>query len=47
MNFGAHSWMASAALKDEDSGLVVAEQVEELVHELWGPQLDGQCSIER
>ena len=28
------------------SGLVVGEQAEELVHELWGTQLDGQCVIE-
>ena len=35
-----------ASLKDCDSCLDVAEQVEELVHELWGPQLDGQCGVE-
>ena len=38
--------LAPADLKDGDSCLVVTEQVEELVHELWGPQLDDQCSIE-
>ena len=38
--------LALAGLKDGDSGLVVAEQVEQLVHELWSPQLDGQCGIE-
>ena len=35
-----------AGLKVGDSSLVVAEQVEELVHELCGPQFDGQCSVE-
>ena len=39
--------LALAGLKDDDSRLVVAEQVEELVHELWGPELDGQCGVER
>ena len=38
--------LAPASLKDGDSGLVVAEQVEKLVHKLWGPQLDGQCGDE-
>ena len=38
--------LALASLKDGDSGLVVAEQVEELVHELWGPQFDDQCCVE-
>ena len=38
--------LALAGLKDGDSGLVVAEQVEQLVHKLWGPQLDGQCGVE-
>ena len=33
--------LALAHLKDGDGGLVVAEQVEELVCELWGPQLNG------
>ena len=33
-------------VQDGDSGLVVAEQLEELVCELWGPQLDGQSGIE-
>ena len=35
-----------ASLKDGDSGLVVAEQVEELVCELWCPQFDGQHCVE-
>ena len=38
--------LAPASLKDGDNSLVVAEQVEDLVRKLWGPQLDGQCSIE-
>ena len=38
--------LAPASLKYGDSGLVVAEQVEELVCKLWGPQLDGQCGVE-
>ena len=38
--------LAPAGLKDGDSSLVVAEQVEELVCELWGPQLDRQCGVE-
>ena len=33
--------LAVARLKDGDNGLVVAEQVKELVRELWGSQLDG------
>ena len=37
--------LAPTSLKDGDSGLVVTEQVEELVCQLWGPQLDGQCGI--
>ena len=36
----------SASLKDGDSGLVVAEQVNELVRALGSPQLDGQCDVE-
>ena len=40
--------LAPAGLKDGDGGLVVTEQdlVEQLVRELWGLQLDGQCGIE-
>ena len=38
--------LAPASLKDGDRGLVVAEQVDELVCEVWGPQLDGQHGIE-
>ena len=38
--------LAPAGLKDGDSSLVVAEEVNELVGELRSPQLDGQCSIE-
>ena len=38
--------LAPAGLKDGDSSLVVADQVEELVRKLWGPQLDGQCGVE-
>ena len=37
--------LAPAGLKDADRSLVVAEQVDELVHEL-SPQLYSQCSIE-
>ena len=37
---------APASLKDDDSGLVIAEQVEELVCELGSPQFDGQSGIE-
>ena len=29
-----------------DSGLVVADQVYDLVRELRSPQLDGHCSVE-
>ena len=36
--------LAPVGLKD--SGMVVTDQVEELVHELWGPPLDGQCDFE-
>ena len=39
--------LAPASLEDFDSGLVVAEQVEQLVFELWCPQVDGQSYIER
>ena len=35
-----------SSLKYGNSGLVVADQVEELVCKLWGPQLDGQCGVE-
>ena len=38
--------LALAGLKDGDRGLVVTEQVEELVRKLWGPQLDGQHGVE-
>ena len=38
--------LASAGLKDGDCSLVVAEEVNELVGELWSPQLDGQCDVE-
>ena len=38
--------IAPTGLKDGDSGLVVAEQVKDLVDDLWGPQLDVQCGIE-
>ena len=38
--------LAHACLKDGDSGLVVAEQVDKLMHELWGPQLGGQCGVD-
>ena len=38
--------LAPASLKDCESSLVIAKQVEELVHELWGPQLDGKCGVE-
>ena len=37
---------APASLKDGESGLVVGEQVDELVRELRSPQLDGQCGVE-
>ena len=37
--------LAPAGLEDGDSGLVVAEQVEKLVCELWDRQLDGQCGV--
>ena len=38
--------LAQASMKDDDSRLVIAEQVDELVCELWSPQLDGQSGIE-
>ena len=38
--------IAPAGLKDVDSGLVVTDEVNELVHELRSPQLDGQCGVE-
>ena len=38
--------LTPAGLKDGDCGLVVAEQVDELVCEMRSPQLDGQCSVE-
>ena len=38
--------LAPTGMKDGDSGLVVTEQVEELVCELWCPKLDGQCGVE-
>ena len=38
--------LASASLKDDDSRLVITEQVEELVCELGSPPLDGQSGIE-
>ena len=38
--------IAPADCKDGDSSLFVAEQVDQFVHKLWSPQLDGQCGIE-
>ena len=38
--------LVPASLKDGDRGLVVAEQVEQLVRKLWSPQLDVQCIVE-
>ena len=38
--------LAPADLEDDNSSLVVTEQVEELVCELGSPQLDGQSSVE-
>ena len=38
--------LATASLKDDDSILAIAEQVENLVCELGRPQLDGQSGTE-
>ena len=38
--------LAPANLKDGDGSLVVVEQMDELVHEVRSPQLDGECGVE-
>ena len=38
--------LAPASVKNGDVGLVVAEQVDELVCKQWIPQLDGQCGFD-